>query len=79
MVIKAVITALLGMVGIGGSTTGYFVTRGRWYERILLFLAGISLIDPGTTTDIFGFSLLAIVWLLQKQRKRREKNATATA
>lgn len=79
LVIKAVITALLGMVGIGGSTTGYFVTRGRWYERILLFLAGISLIDPGTTTDIFGFSLLAIVWLLQKQRKRREKNATATA
>ena len=59
LVIKAVITALLGMVGIGGSTTGYFVTRGRWYERILLFLAGISLIDPGTTTDI----LVSVYWL----------------
>ncbi len=79
LVIKAVITALLGMVGIGGSTTGFFVTKGRWYERIALFIGGITLIDPGTQSDIIGLGLLAIVWFLQKQRKRREKNATATA
>jgi len=79
MIIKAIITALLGMFGIGGSTTGFFVTKGRWYERIALFIGGITLIDPGTQSDIIGLGLLAIVWFLQKQRKRREKNATATA
>lgn len=70
--IKAIITALIGMVGIGGSTTGYLVTKGLWYERIALFIGGVSLINPGTQSDIIGIGLLAIVWFLQNQRRKQQ-------
>jgi len=79
MIIKAVITAVIGMIGIGGSTTGYFITNGRWYERLFLFIAGVSLIKPGTITDILGFGLLALVWLLQKMRTKNQKSLNASA
>lgn len=75
LIIKAIITAVIGMIGIGGATTGYLVTTGKWYERILLFIAGISLISPSTTTDIVGIALLAAVWLWQKHRVRKTGKA----
>jgi len=70
LVVKAIITAVIGMIGIGGATTGYFITNGKWYERILLFVAGVSLIKPSTETDLLGFGLLAFVWIMQKYRKK---------
>ena len=73
MIAKAVVTAIVGMVGVGASTTAYFVTNCRWYERILLFIGGVCLIDPGTLTDVVGISILALVWIVQKQRVRKEK------
>lgn len=69
LIIKALITAVIGMIGIGGATTAYFGDHCRWYERIMLFIGGVSLIDPATMTDIFGLVLLAAVYLLHKQRK----------
>jgi len=73
LILKAVITAVIGMVGVGGATTGYLVTNGRWYERIMLLIGGISLINPGTQTDIAGIALLVFVWFLQKQRVKKQK------
>ncbi|MCR4442550.1 MAG: TRAP transporter permease [Peptococcaceae bacterium] len=77
LILKALATALIGMLGIGGATTGYFVTNGRWYERLLLFIGGVSLIDPGAHTDIAGLILLAVVWLLQKRRTGKHKPGLA--
>jgi TRAP transporter 4TM/12TM fusion protein len=71
-VVLAIATALVGMVCIGASTTGYFVTNDKWYERILLFFAGVTLIHPGIQTDIFGSVVLAGVWLLQKSRVKKK-------
>lgn len=75
LIAKALLTAIIGMAGIGGGTTGYFVTNGHWYERIILFIGGVCLIDPGTTSDILGFALLASIWFLQKQRVKKNKPA----
>ena len=71
-VILAVGTALVGMVCIGASTTAYFVTNDKWYERILLFIAGVTLIHPGIHTDIFGIVVLGGVWFLQTARVKRK-------
>jgi len=68
----AIITSIIGMIGIGGATTGYLVTHGKWYERILLFLAGVSLIKPGILTDTLGIVLLTGVWFLQKYRRKHK-------
>lgn len=79
LVIRSISTALIGMFGIGGATTGFLVTKGRWYERILLFVGGISLIHPEFYTDIFGVFSLVTVFLLQKYRVKKQKNAIANA
>ncbi|MFZ5946205.1 MAG: TRAP transporter permease [Bacillota bacterium] len=79
MLIKAIITALIGMVGVGGFTTGYFITRGKWFERLMLLVAGISLIKPSTETDLLGFGLMTAVWLLQKYRIKSQGSADITA
>ncbi|MGI6225730.1 MAG: TRAP transporter permease [Peptococcales bacterium] len=69
----AIITAIIGMVCIGASTTNYFITNDKWYERIFLFIAGITLIKPGIYTDLFGITVLAIVWFLQTRRVKYQK------
>ncbi len=71
-VILAVITAIIGMVCIGASTTGYFVTNDKWYERILFFAAGVTLIVPGIYSDLFGIAVLSGVWFLQTARVKRK-------
>ena len=77
-VLIAVATAVIGMICIGASTTGYFVTNDKWYERILLFIAGVSLIHPGIQTDIFGSVVLAGTWFVQKARVKRKAVAQWT-
>jgi TRAP transporter 4TM/12TM fusion protein len=70
----AIITAIVGMVCIGASTTGYFVTNDKWYERILFFVAGLTLIIPGIYSDIFGIAVLTGIWFLQTARVKRVAN-----
>ncbi len=75
LLIKAIATAVIGMTGIGGATTGYFAAMGRWYERILLFGGGVCLLYPGTPTDIAGLTILAAIYYLQKQRSKAQKQS----
>jgi TRAP-type uncharacterized transport system fused permease subunit len=60
------------MICIGASTTNYFVTNNKWYERILFFAAGLTLIVPGIYSDIFGITVLSGIWLLQTKRVKRK-------
>jgi len=73
LVVKAVVTAIIGMTAIGGSTTGYFMAKDLWYERIILFVGGVTLVNPELLTDIVGFILVATIWFLQKQRNKTQK------
>ncbi len=71
IIIKAIITAVIGMVGIASSFTGYFRTDSYWPERILLFIAGLTLISPSTITDLIGIGLMVIIYVMQNLRKKR--------
>ncbi|GGK35831.1 C4-dicarboxylate ABC transporter [Caldalkalibacillus thermarum] len=64
----AVITALLGMVGISSSVMGFFIRHSRLWERIVLFTGGLLLISPNKLVDLAGLALLALIWFIQKQR-----------
>jgi TRAP transporter 4TM/12TM fusion protein len=78
-IVKALITALIGMFGIGASTTGFFVTRCFWWERLLLFPAGVCLIDPGSFTDTIGLVIIVTIYALQKLRSRSLKKSHINA
>ena len=74
---KALITALIGMVGIGAGTTGFFITRCARWERILLFPAGICLIDPGSFTDTIGLVIIVTIYAWQKLSLRSARRSCA--
>ena len=40
-------------------------------ERILLFVAGVLMIDPGMMTDIVGLIIFSILAVWQKKRKKK--------
>lgn len=64
-------TALIGMLGVGVAMIGYFVTRTGLVDRLLFFVGGLLLVDPGTLTDIIGVILLAVAVMIQLAKRRR--------
>lgn len=71
-IIKALITAFIGMVGISGGLTGFLVDKSRWWERVVLVAGGVMLVDPGTMTDIIGIVLVILIYLFQWRRVSRK-------
>ncbi len=71
LVIKAIITAIIGMMGIATGFTGYFRTTCSWWERIVLIVSGLLLVDAGTVTDIAGIGLFLVVYVVQRMRTRK--------
>ncbi len=50
---------------------GYFRTQCNLLERLILFVGGISLIDPGLVTDAVGIGILALIYFLQARRSAK--------
>ena len=75
--IMAVVTAVLGMVGVSSSLIGYLVDHSTRLERIAQFLGGILMIIPGIWTDLPGFVIFLLVVFLQYRRKKQRKNTKA--
>jgi TRAP transporter 4TM/12TM fusion protein len=78
-VVQIVITAVIGMIGIGAAVEGWFWTRMSWWERIVILAGGLLLAIPGIVTDVIGLILMALITLSQylqvrfgKDRKVRE-------
>ena len=70
--LMAVVTAILGMVGVSSSLIGYLADKSTTLERIMQFVSGILMIIPGTLTDIPGFILFLIVVFLQTRRRKQQ-------
>ena len=69
-VVQTTCTAIVGMCGISAAMIGQFVTRAKWYERLILFAGGICLIDPGALTDFIGIGTLLAIGAVQYMRKK---------
>lgn len=59
--IQILVTSVIGMIGIGAAMTGYFLTYVPLYQRILLAVGGLLLIDPGVVTDILGILIVGAI------------------
>ena len=56
-----IITAILGLIGIGGGFIGYLNGKLSWPLRIVSFAGGLCMVIPGTLTDLIGAALIAAV------------------
>ena len=71
-IIPTVLSALLGIVCVAVSLTGYFKTNLNIIERVLLFTAGLLTVHPGLITDVIGVGILAFVWITQTKASKKE-------
>jgi TRAP transporter 4TM/12TM fusion protein len=71
-VLMIILTSTIGMLGLASAVSGYLLTKAHWLERILFFAGGLLMIDPSATTDIIGFAILAITFILHKIRANKE-------
>ncbi len=68
------LTAIIGMIGVGAGMIGYWIRRLHAIERCIAIVAGLFLIVPGLVTDLIGFGTLGIMLTVQYvQRKRTEQ------
>ncbi|WP_188207961.1 TRAP transporter permease [Alkalibacillus aidingensis] len=77
MLILAVATALIGMMGISSAVMGYFQRRTYVWERFALIAAGLMLIVPNVYIDIIGIVIIALIWYIQKRRPEDHESAVA--
>ncbi|MBU1208607.1 MAG: TRAP transporter permease [Proteobacteria bacterium] len=60
-VVRACMTAAIGVIALSAGIMGYLYQRTTWVERILLGLAGLLLIKPGFTSDLIGLPIFVVV------------------
>lgn len=68
--IQATITALLGVFLLAMCTIGYFLTSMPWYLRLVAFAGALGLLIPGTKSDLFGLTLMIIIYVIQSTRSK---------
>lgn len=74
----AVGTAMVGIYAIASAVSGYWRIDLKLWERVLLLVAALTLLDPGFVTDAIGLALMVFVWLLVLVRQRRLETSTQT-
>ncbi|SFG71208.1 TRAP transporter, 4TM/12TM fusion protein [Palleronia marisminoris] len=66
-VIRAGITATIGVFLLSAGVQGWFLGgRTVWFNRVLLILAALFMIEGGWSTDLIGVALAAAVYLVQR-------------
>ena len=70
-IIQAFVTASFGILLFAGGLHGYFLTAANYWQRAMLIVAGLLLIDPGFVTDLIGVVLACVVIGSQWLERRR--------
>ncbi len=67
------VTSLIGITAVSAGVSAWFRTTMTWPERILAFIGGLLMIDPGLVTDVIGIVLCAGVLLFQQIKYNKKK------
>jgi len=67
-----VVTAIIGLFGIGGGFFGYLNGHLNAVMRVISTAGGLLLVIPGTVTDIIGIALIALVFVMTHLSNKRK-------
>lgn len=70
--IPTLISALIGTFCLAAGVEGFLFDRSKPYERVLLIIAALGLLAPGTVSDLVGLAVLGIISLIQKSRVKKQ-------
>ncbi len=67
-----VVSAMLGLFGVGVALNGHLFRRVNPFIRILFAAGGLLMIVPGLKTDAIGFAIVAAMVVIQRMAGRKE-------
>ena len=76
-VIQIVITALLGIFAVAAGLEGYILRTMHWLLRVLAVIGGLTLLIPGTVSDLIGLVIVAGIIALQIVQNKKAARETA--
>ena len=76
-IIQIVITALLGIFAVAAGLEGYILRPMHWPLRVLAVIGGLTLLIPGTVSDLIGLVIVAGIIALQIVQNKKAARETA--
>lgn len=64
-ILLTVVTALVGMIGVGAGMIGYWKKSLNLFLRLVLVAGGILLVIPQLTLSLMGLAIMVLVWIYQ--------------
>ena len=74
-VVMIVITSLIGIFGVAAGLSGFVYKKMNPLMRALIVVGGITLLIPGTMTDVIGFVIVGGVILIQRLGAKKQAAA----
>jgi len=74
-VIRIAITSFIGIFGIAAGMEGYMFTHLKAWERAVVIIGGLMLIDPNIITDVAGVAIIGLMVLSQIAKSKKLKLA----
>jgi TRAP transporter 4TM/12TM fusion protein len=65
-IVMATVTATFGTLALGSAMMGFMLKRLNLVSRLLLLIAGLGLIKPGLTTDLFAAVVMGGLYAYQR-------------
>jgi len=65
-------TAIIGVIILAAAVIGYFRILCSKLEQVVLIIAALSLIVPGFYSDIIGFAVALVIYILQRRRQSKD-------
>ena len=69
--VQATITAFLGVFGVAAGLRGYIFSNMKVWQRLVIIVGGLTLVYPGTLTDVIGIILVFGVCFLSKMAGKK--------
>jgi TRAP transporter 4TM/12TM fusion protein len=70
--------AFTGILILSCALYSFVITKTKWYERILLFIAAFMTILPEILTSALGIGMFVLIIMVQRKRKDQLTNRTVT-
>ena len=74
-VIQIVLSALLGIFGVAAGLEGFVLRKMNWLFRLACIVGGLTLMIPGTISDLIGLVLIGGVFAVQYLQNKKEAKA----
>lgn len=76
-VLGAAVSSITGMWGLGVAMIGYWYADVNPFVRVMAFVGGLLLIDPGLVTDLIGIAILVGIFFIQRNKAANAKKNLA--